>query len=148
MTDNAFAFGIGVGTHNQSGEWLEVYFPSPILKPSPALAAAAAGLDNNSALDAGQIAKLAEALRESGEQEQAELAEGMKDSAAPVVAVLLGADEAPANVPEGYLKLHLLSHRLVAPHGTKLDGLFGVLPNVAWTSEGAIAIDELPKRQP
>jgi 2,3,4,5-tetrahydropyridine-2-carboxylate N-succinyltransferase len=43
-------------------------------------------------------------------------------------------------VPEAYLKLHLLSHRLVKPHGTNLQGLFGILPNVAWTSEGAIDI--------
>jgi 2,3,4,5-tetrahydropyridine-2-carboxylate N-succinyltransferase len=64
-----------------------------------------------------------------------------------VVAVLLKADAPPANVPEAYLKLHLLSHRLVKPHGTNLDGLFGALPNVAWTNEGAIAIDELPGRQ-
>ena len=53
-----------------------------------------------------------------------------------------------ASVPEAYLKLHLLSHRLVAPHGTNLDGTFGILPNVAWTSEGAIdlakvLVDEL-----
>ncbi|HCD56265.1 MAG TPA: 2,3,4,5-tetrahydropyridine-2,6-dicarboxylate N-succinyltransferase, partial [Halieaceae bacterium] len=46
-----------------------------------------------------------------------------------------------------YLKLHLLSHRLVKPHGTNLQGLFAILPNVAWTSEGAIDISELPARQ-
>ena len=63
------------------------------------------------------------------------------------MAVLLEEDKPPGNVPEGYLKLHLLSHRLVAPHGTNLDGLFGILPNVAWTSEGAIDINELPERQ-
>jgi 2,3,4,5-tetrahydropyridine-2,6-dicarboxylate N-succinyltransferase len=43
-----------------------------------------------------------------------------------------------------YLKLHLLSHRLVKPHGLNLDGMFGLLPNVAWTSAGAYAINELP----
>ena len=37
MTDSAFAFGLGVGTHNSRGEWLEVYFPQPLLAPSPAL---------------------------------------------------------------------------------------------------------------
>ena len=68
-------------------------------------------------------------------------------SGRPAVAVLLTEDAPPANVPEGYLKLHLLSHRLVKPHGTNLQGLFGVLPNVAWTSEGAIDIAELPQRQ-
>jgi 2,3,4,5-tetrahydropyridine-2-carboxylate N-succinyltransferase len=61
--------------------------------------------------------------------------------------VLLTQDSAPANVPEGYLKLHLLSHRLVKPHGTNLDGLFGILPNVAWTNEGAVDINELTERQ-
>ena len=147
MTDNAFAFGIGVGTHNSQGEWLEVYFPSPVLNPSPALAAAVADVDNSAALDPDEIRALADRLREAGESELSELTERLQDSEAPVVAVLLRSDEAPANVPEGYLKLHLLSHRLVPPHGTNLDGLFGVLPNVAWTSEGAIAIDELPARQ-
>ncbi|MEM1111014.1 MAG: 2,3,4,5-tetrahydropyridine-2,6-dicarboxylate N-succinyltransferase [Pseudomonadota bacterium] len=147
MTDNAFAFGLGVGTHNSQGEWLEVYFANPILAPSPELAAAAAGLDNEAVLDADQIRALAGALREAGEHEQSELAERLQDSAAPVTAVLLTEDAAPTTVPEGYLKLHLLSHRLVPPHGTNLDGLFGVLPNVAWTSEGAIAIEELPARQ-
>ncbi|MCL4108910.1 UNVERIFIED_CONTAM: hypothetical protein GTU68_008105 [Idotea baltica] len=69
------------------------------------------------------------------------------DSTAPVVAVLLAEDSPPKTVPEAYLKLHLLSHRLVSPHGTDLTGIFGVLPNVAWTNEGAIALDELGDRQ-
>src|SRR5690606_17681986 len=43
--------------------------------------------------------------------------------------------------------LQLLSHRLVKPHQVVLDGMFGVLPNVAWTSKGAIDRDELPRRQ-
>src|SRR5690606_18861306 len=42
---------------------------------------------------------------------------------------------------------HLLSHRLVKPHGTNLTGIFGVLPNVAWTNQGAIDLAELPERQ-
>jgi len=94
-----------------------------------------------------QLQQLQDTLAESGEADQAELARQFLDSQQPIVAVLLDADRAPGNVPEGYLKLHLLSHRLVEPHGTSLDGLFGVLPNVAWTSEGAIDISELPARQ-
>ncbi len=147
MTDSAFAFGLGVGTHNGKGAWLEVFYPRPLLGPSTAIVAAAAGLDNDQALDAGQLTALEEALRQAGESDQAELAASLRGSQAPVVSVLLGEDSAPRTVPEAYLKLHLLSHRLVKPHGTVLDGLFGVLPNVAWTSEGAIAIDELPARQ-
>ncbi len=147
MTDNAFAFGLGVGTQNSRGEWLEVFFPEPVINPSAALAAAAATAGNDRALDADALDALGMALTEAGETAQAELAARFAGSDRPVVAVLLAKDEAPASVPEGYLKLHLISHRLVKPHGTNLDGLFGVLPNVAWTSEGAIAIDELTDRQ-
>lgn len=147
MTDTAFAFGLGIGTHNQKGEWLEVYFPQPCLTPSAALAEALAGCDNNTALDRAALQALRDKLATAGETAAAELATSLLESSAPVVAVLLGEDAAPASVPEAYLKLHLLSHRLVKPHGTVLDGMFGVLPNVAWTSEGAIAVDELPARQ-
>jgi 2,3,4,5-tetrahydropyridine-2-carboxylate N-succinyltransferase len=56
-------------------------------------------------------------------------------------------DEAPADVADAYLRLHLLSHRLVAPHGQSLDGLFGVLPNVVWTSLGPVDVAVLPAVQ-
>jgi 2,3,4,5-tetrahydropyridine-2-carboxylate N-succinyltransferase len=146
MTDSAFAFGLGVGTHNSNGEWLEVFFPQPLLNPSAALAAAA-DYDSNNALDGDKVEALAASLDEAGESEQASLARRLAGGSQPIVAVLLATDKAPGNVPEGYLKLHLLSHRLVTPHGTNLDGLFGVLPNVAWTSEGAVDLAELPQRQ-
>lgn len=147
MTTQAFAFGLGVGTQDSRGEWLEVFFAQPVLNPSPALAEAAAGCASNKALDAAELTALQAALDQAGEDEQAALAGDLAASERPVVAVLLGTDSAPENVPQGYLKLHLISHRLVKPHGTNLDGLFGVLPNVAWTSEGAVAIDELGDRQ-
>ena len=44
----------------------------------------------------------------------------------------------PADVSDAYLRLHLLSRREVAPHGLNLDGVFGVLTNVAWTTEGPV----------
>ena len=147
MTNNAFAFGLGVGTQNGRGEWLEIFFPQPLLAPSAALAQAAANCDSAQALRPEQLEALQRELADAGETAQAALAGQFLASARPVVAVLLTEDKAPGNVPEGYLKLHLLSHRLVQPHGTNLDGLFGVLPNVAWTSEGAIDLDELPQRQ-
>ncbi|MFK7975167.1 MAG: 2,3,4,5-tetrahydropyridine-2,6-dicarboxylate N-succinyltransferase, partial [Halioglobus sp.] len=147
MTDQAFAFGLGVGTHNSKGEWLEVFFANPVINPSRALAEAAANTHSNQALDTAALKTLQEALSAAGEAEQAALAGQLASSERPVVAVLLENNSAPEDVPQGYLKLHLISHRLVKPHGTNLDGLFGVLPNVAWTSEGAIAIDELTQRQ-
>ncbi len=47
----------------------------------------------------------------------------------------------PADTHDAWLRLHLLSHRLVAPHSVNLDGLFGLLTNVVWTSEGPCAVD-------
>jgi len=57
------------------------------------------------------------------------------------VLVEIELDEPPANTPDAYLRLHLLSHRLVKPREVNLDGLFGVLPNVVWTSSGPCAVD-------
>src|SRR5690606_34054586 len=76
-----------------------------------------------------------------------DLARSLVDSQRPVVAVILETDSSPDSVPAAYLKLHLLSHRLCKPHETRLDGLFGVLPNVAWTSQGAVDLDDLPALQ-
>ena len=59
-----------------------------------------------------------------------------------VVRTVIDLDAAPADVPDAYLRLHLLSHRLVAPHGLNLDGLFGVLPNVVWTNHGPCAVED------
>ncbi|MBO0847016.1 MAG: 2,3,4,5-tetrahydropyridine-2,6-dicarboxylate N-succinyltransferase [Nocardioides sp.] len=50
--------------------------------------------------------------------------------------------EPPADAPDAYLRLHLLSHRLVRPHGLNLDGVFGVLANVAWTNVGPCPTDD------
>lgn len=47
-------------------------------------------------------------------------------------------DAAPADVSDAYLRLHLMSRCEVAPHGINLDGIFGVLTNVAWTTEGPV----------
>jgi len=48
--------------------------------------------------------------------------------------------EAPVDAVDVYLRLHLLSHRLVAPHGQNLDGIFGLLANVVWTNHGPCAV--------
>lgn len=59
-----------------------------------------------------------------------------------VVRTVIGslADKA-VDAYDGYLRLHLLSHRLVAPHGLNADGLFGVLTNVVWTNHGPCAVE-------
>ena len=60
--------------------------------------------------------------------------------------MLLNEDSPPSSVPQAYLKLHLLSHRLVMPQQTNITGIFGVLKNVAWTNIGAVDINELAAR--
>ena len=52
------------------------------------------------------------------------------------VKVQINLSDAPNDVSDAYLRLHLLSHRLVRPHGLNLDGIFGILNNVVWTSCG------------
>jgi 2,3,4,5-tetrahydropyridine-2-carboxylate N-succinyltransferase len=52
-------------------------------------------------------------------------------------------DEAPESAVDVYLRLHLLSHRVVRPRDVPLDGAFGLLTNVAWTSLGPVAVDRL-----
>ena len=54
-------------------------------------------------------------------------------------------DVAPKDVADAYLRLHLLSHRLVKPHGVNLDGVFGLLTNVAWTSAGPCSLVDFEK---
>ncbi|PTR41265.1 2,3,4,5-tetrahydropyridine-2-carboxylate N-succinyltransferase [Rhodococcus sp. OK611] len=48
---------------------------------------------------------------------------------------------APVDAHDAYLRLHLISHRLVQPHGANLDGVFGLLANVVWTNFGPCAVD-------
>jgi 2,3,4,5-tetrahydropyridine-2,6-dicarboxylate N-succinyltransferase len=52
-------------------------------------------------------------------------------------------DQPPADSADAYLRLHLLSHRLVRPNSMNLDGIFTVLPNVGWTSLGPAAVSEI-----
>ncbi len=58
-----------------------------------------------------------------------------------LVSVEIDLDEAPTSVSDAYLRLHLLSHRLVKPHGLNLEGIFGILNNVVWTSNGPCAVE-------
>ncbi len=58
-----------------------------------------------------------------------------------LVSIEIDLDKAPTSVSDAYLRLHLLSHRLVKPHGLNLDGIFGILNNVVWTSYGPCAVE-------
>ena len=147
-----YCIGLGVGTVNSQQQWLEVFYPQPLLHPSSSISEAVADFLNtedstDSPLDSQQLATLANALKAAGEVEQATIAHQLIESQKPVVLSAFKTDSAPQSVPGAYLKLHLLSHRLVKPHETDLSGVFGALPNVAWTNQGSIDLNELPQRQ-
>ena len=108
------ASGHGIATIS-NGTTLDVWFPSPSLSAlsgsAPAELNALAGTDSARAV-----------TRE-------------------VISIEIDTTKAPANAADAYLRLHLLSHRLVKPHGVALDGIFGLLSNVVWTSVGPCAVD-------
>jgi len=148
-----FALGLGVGTKSAAGDLLEVYYNAPILHADASLVEAVAGAvgytGGNVSMDinAAQLKALEAAFLTVGAEEQAQITEILEGTSQPLVICILETDDAPTTTAEVYLKLSLISHRLVKPHGQNLTGIFGLLPNVAWTNEGAIALDELPGRQ-
>ena len=85
------------------------------------------------AITTTQAAQLADALKPLDTAQHALLTR-LAESQRPLVATLLAEDAALTSTPEAYLKLHLISHRLVKPHGLNLTGIFPLLPNVARTN--------------
>ena len=111
----SIASGHGIATITASGVVLEVWYPNPALAPlsgaAPAELNALAGADD---------------LR------------GVKRE---VVSIQIDTEAAPTDAKDAYLRLHLLSHRLVKPHGQSLDGIFGLLANVVWTNHGPCEVE-------
>jgi 2,3,4,5-tetrahydropyridine-2-carboxylate N-succinyltransferase len=152
MSTTPFSLAFGVGTQNRQGTWLEVFYAQPLLNPSHELVAKVVekigyqGGNQAIAISTNQAGDLAEALKHV-DSAQAALLTRLAESQKPLVVTLLAEDAALTSTPEAYLKLHLLSHRLVKPHGLNLTGIFPLLPNVAWTSQGAVDLAELAERQ-
>jgi 2,3,4,5-tetrahydropyridine-2-carboxylate N-succinyltransferase len=69
--------------------------------------------------------------------------EARRVSVVPVVTAIADLRDAPDSVPDAYLRLHILSGRIARPNSLVLDGIFGVLPNVAWTDAGACRPEDL-----
>ena len=149
----SFAFGIGIGTQNNQGEWLEVFYQQPVITPDSGLMEVARnvlgyqGGNQAMAVTPKKLKSLADGLRQIGQMDQSALAGKAAESQRPVVITLLDTDDTASSTPEVYLKLHLISSRQARPHELKLDGIFGLLPNLAWTSEGAVDLNELSDRQ-
>jgi len=107
----ATAWGFGLATTTAAGKVLDTWYPSPAL---------------GSPTDDEPPKEL---LALEGEDD----ARGVRRA---VVLTRIDLAAAPAGAEDAYLRLHLLSHRLVRPHGQNLDGVFGQLANVVWTSAG------------
>ncbi len=123
MTRTAWGLGLATITsaaHPTPDVTLDVWYPAPALGDGP----------NHSDPDAvpADLAVL----------EGEDLARGVRTV---VVRTEVDLDGSPADTADAYLRLHLLSHRLVAPNTINLDGIFGVLPNVVWTSAGPCAVE-------
>ncbi len=154
---NHLCLAIGVATQNSNGDLLETFFPAPLFQPdnscfraSCEVVDASPDSNNSVVLDSAQLATLAEQWSESWSNGASTARSILQQGLPPhttAVLVLLHEDLAPQSVPEAYLKLHLLSLRHCRPHQLNLDGIFALLPNNVWTSEGAIDPAELEQRQ-
>ena len=116
MTSRA-AWGYGLATIAGDGTTLDTWFPNPKLGALPA------GTEPHIA-----PAELAEFL----------VADARRNVHVDFVTIEIDLDAAPASTPDAYLRLHLLSHLLVAPNQVNLDGIFPHLPIVVWTTAGPV----------
>jgi len=114
------AFGLGVATQTNSGQILECYFHKLGLGSAPS---------SNSDDDLSLL------LGDDSTRKVKKIA----------VKIQINLDDKPKDVSDVYLRLHLLSHRIVKPNSVNLEGIFGILPNVVWTSAGACAVDGFEK---
>jgi len=110
------AWGWGLATKTLDGDTLDVGFPEPRL-----------GAHDGSEVPTDLAASAA--------------VDEVRAVACSVQLVEVDLDAAPASVADASLRLHLLSARLCRPRTINLDGIFGVLPNVVWTSAGPCAVD-------
>ncbi|MET0672439.1 MAG: 2,3,4,5-tetrahydropyridine-2,6-dicarboxylate N-succinyltransferase [Microbacterium pygmaeum] len=121
MSENRRVWGIGLTTISVNGTVLDASFPSP---------------ERGSRKPASFQADVAEQLQPFA---------GVDDRRAvnvEVAEVEIDLDAPPASTLDAYLRLHALSHRLVLPNDLNLDGIFGHLPNVAWTTAGPMHPDD------
>ncbi len=136
-----FAFAIGLPTLSRAGQCIDCFFPAPLKAADGALDAAIR--DQFSAGEAMIQPDAASAFISAHQPEAAPLLEADR----PLIAVLMTQDAPIGSTAEAFLKLHLLSHRLALPNTLNLDGIFAHLQTVAWTTEGAVALEELAARQ-
>ncbi|RUP01652.1 MAG: 2,3,4,5-tetrahydropyridine-2,6-dicarboxylate N-succinyltransferase [Mycobacterium sp.] len=119
------AAGIGLATLASDGSVLDAWFPEPELIESETTATARLALSDLPAVLGALVGR--------DDDRQTETI--------AIRTTISSLDEPAADAYDAYLRLHLLSHRLVAPHGLNAGGLFGVLTNVVWTNRGPCAVE-------
>jgi 2,3,4,5-tetrahydropyridine-2-carboxylate N-succinyltransferase len=139
MTDTAAirttgAVAAGLATIAADGAVLDTWFPAPELVAEP-------GPAGTERLTSEYAAEL---LGETAPQALGPDARRGVEVVA-VRTVIASLEDKPLDAHDAYLRLHLLSHRLVKPHGQNLDGIFGLLANVAWTNLGPVPADQVEK---
>jgi 2,3,4,5-tetrahydropyridine-2,6-dicarboxylate N-succinyltransferase len=125
------AVAVGLATVSTSGTVLDTWYPSPVL--------GAEGPSGTAQL--GTLELGGELGHEFSGLVRSDEARGVETFG--VRTVVADLDAPPADTYDVYLRLHLLSWRLVRPHQVNLDGVFGLLANVAWTSAGPVLAAEL-----
>ncbi|WP_075743397.1 MULTISPECIES: 2,3,4,5-tetrahydropyridine-2,6-dicarboxylate N-succinyltransferase [Actinoalloteichus] len=134
---NIGAHGVGLATITADGTVLDTWFP--VVKTGPV---------TTGQTDRGDATTVrldpAEAVATLGEASAALLvtddARGVEVVAVRTAIASLAAP--PVDAHDVYLRLHLLSSRLVRPHGLNLDGVFGLLTNVVWTNHGPAPVED------
>ncbi|MDX3074400.1 2,3,4,5-tetrahydropyridine-2,6-dicarboxylate N-succinyltransferase [Streptomyces sp. NPDC088354] len=121
------AVAAGLATIADDGTVLDTWFPAPELMTAP-------GPAGTERLSAEQAAELL------GENAPKALGPDPRRGVEVVAVrtVIASTEDKPLDAHDAYLRLHLLSHRLVTPNGQNLDGIFGLLANVVWTSLGPV----------
>ncbi|GAA4307630.1 MAG: 2,3,4,5-tetrahydropyridine-2,6-dicarboxylate N-succinyltransferase [Actinobacteria bacterium] len=129
------ATAVGLATVTTAGVVLDTWYPAPALGAADATGTA----------QLGTLEVEAELGPEFGSLVRFDDPRGVE--VVGVRTTIADLSAAPVDAHDVYLRLHLLSHRLVRPHGLNLDGQFGLLTNVAWTSAGPVeAADWTPVR--
>ena len=151
MIDNIHSYAFGLGTKNSQEEIIEVYYPNPQIDPDKIeiqRLVEISKLDNTGFIELSdeQIAHVKRSIEEGMFFDHSEIFERINQNNT-VVLMLQIRDSSPKSIPDAYLKLHLLSHRLAKPNSINLDGLFGILKNLAWTDQGPVDLMDLPLRQ-
>ena len=140
-----FAFAIGTTVENNGGDIIDCFFPAPIKSPDSSMSNLITKHFKWGVQEVSQVAL--EAYVDATDSRSSVMGTLLARAQSPLVSVCLEVDEPISSTAEAYLKLHLLSHRLALPNTLNLEGIFAHLPNVAWTTAGAVDVSELEERQ-